>query len=260
MAASATPAKALRERGTDSGALDRERRFYAVAAFALLVITAVGFRSFLLHGKAVGDTDITQPILGLVVVHGIAMLSWVVLFFVQSLLIVTARRRLHMALGKAGAVLAAAVVLLSLIVAPLSVHFNPSEYAGLGGAKFFLALMLTGPITFGALVTVGLVQRRRPEVHRPMMLLATLVLMTGPLDRWPYMDRLVAIVHDNVPVFHYGQLLLLGALLFLLQWAMTRRANRWYAIGYAGMALVSLGSVAVAYSGVWNRLAGLIVP
>ncbi len=118
--------------------------------------------------------------------------------------------------------------------------------------------MLASPLMFGALVAVGIAYRRRPEVHRPMMLLATQSLMTGSLDRSSYMARLTALVHGNVPVFHWRQILLLGALLFVLHAAMTRRTSRYYAAGYASLAVGSLLSVVVAHSTTWNQIAALV--
>jgi len=254
----ATPVEMPRDRVADRGALRQERLFYVVAAFALLVITIVGFRQFLLHGRSIGGAPITPQIVPLVVVHGSAMLGWVTLLFVQSLLIFTRRWRLHIMLGRVGAVLAAAIVILGVTAAPLSAHFNPAIYTPFGGAKFFMALALAGPVMFGALAAVGIANRRRPEVHRPMMLLATLAIMTGALDRWPYMARLSALVHGNVPLFHWGQILLLGALLFALHAAMTRRASRYYAMGYAGLAIMSLLATVVARTAAWNQIAGLV--
>jgi hypothetical protein len=79
-----------------------ERVFYVIAASAILLATAVGFRGFYLHGKGVGGADMTSQIVPLIVAHGLAMFSWVVLFFVQSLLILNGNRRLHMVIGPAG--------------------------------------------------------------------------------------------------------------------------------------------------------------
>src|SRR5215471_14719751 len=119
-----------------------ERLFYAVAASLMLVLTAIGFRSFFLHGKGVGGSEMTSQIVPLVVVHGLAMFGWVLLFFLQSILILAGNRRLHGVIGAAGAVLAGAIVVLGSIVATLSAHFNPQAYALFGGTRSFLALML----------------------------------------------------------------------------------------------------------------------
>jgi len=68
-----------------------DRLFYVIAACTLLLLTFVGFEQFYLHGRAVDGGQITRQIVPLVVVHGLAMSSWVILFFVQSVLIVAGR-------------------------------------------------------------------------------------------------------------------------------------------------------------------------
>jgi hypothetical protein len=240
--------------------LQQERRFYVIASIVLLLATVVGFREFLLHGKSAGGHSIMPQILTVVVIHGVAMLMWVVLLLVQSLLIVTGRRRIHMTLGLLGAVLAGAVVILGLAVAPLAARYNPAGYEVFGGARYFLAFSLTGPVMFGVLAAIGIAYRGRPDVHRPMMLLATVAMMTGSFDRWPYLEHLIAFSHGNVPVFHWGPMLLFGAALFALHAAMTRRPSRWYAAGYAGVVITTLLSSVVAGSAAWNEVAALVAP
>ena len=91
----------------------------------MLVATAVGFRSFLVHGKGFGGAEITPQIVPLVAVHGLAMFSWIVLFLVQSVFILNGNRRLHMRVGVGGAVLAAFMVPLGSFTAILSTRHNP---------------------------------------------------------------------------------------------------------------------------------------
>ncbi len=251
--------KPVPERGREMSAAERERWFYAIAAFAMLLLTAVGFREFLLHGKSVGGAPMTAQILPLVVMHGLAMLGWVLLFCVQSTLIVANRRRLHFRLGKIGAFLAGAVVLLGVTVAPLSAHYNPAAYDDFGGARYFLALMWPEPVTFGVLVAIALAYRHRLEVHRPMMLLATVGLMTGSLGRLPYWDALLRLVGGRVAVDLFGQMLVLGAVLLVVHAAVTRRWNRYFLAGYGGQVMAVILSAAVANSAAWNRIAGLLV-
>jgi hypothetical protein len=101
-------------------------------------------------------------------------------------------RRRRMAIGTAGAVLASVIVLLGTTVAPLSVRFSPKIYTPFGGPRFFLALMLAEVLLFGAFVGIGLAYRRRAEIHRPMMLLATIVILSGALGRFPYVEAIAA--------------------------------------------------------------------
>jgi hypothetical protein len=53
------------------------------------------------------------------------MTLWMLLFLVQPLLIVARNRRLHMTLGKIGAVLAAAIVVVGVKTAIESVRVSP---------------------------------------------------------------------------------------------------------------------------------------
>jgi hypothetical protein len=186
-----------------------DRLFYIVAAGMMLIFTAGGFRNFYLHGRAPWGA-ITNQIVPLIVAHGLAMSGWVILFLVQSILIVTGRRRLHMVIGPMGGVLAAAIVILGSTVAPLSVHFSPQVYAMMGGPRPFLAMMFVQMLSFGTFVGIGLAYRRRPEIHRPMMLLATIVIQSGSLGRFPYIESLTAFP----PLYVWGPVLLFGVCFF----------------------------------------------
>ena len=234
------------------------RLFYVVAAAVMLIFTLVGFRYFYLQGKGIDGGEITAQILPLVITHGIAMSAWVVLFFIQSVLIVKGNRRLHMTMGMAGVVLAVAVIVLGVSVAILSTHYNPQSYSNLGGAKYFLGLMLTEMVCFGTLAGFGIAYRRRPEIHRPMMLCATLQLMTGSLSRLPFVEARLFPV--SIPLGLYGPTLLFGLLLFIIQWRLARIPNGWFAGGYAILLGAALFAVGLANTQLWNSLAGIAVP
>jgi len=237
-------------------ALMYERLFYVIAGSLMLVATAVGFRGFLTHGKGFGGSEITRQIVPLVVVHGLAMFSWIVLFLVQSILMLNGNRRLHMRIGVAGAVLAGAMVILGSATAILSTRHNPEGYQIFGGARFFLATMLGEMLAFGTLVAIAVIYRRRAEIHRPMMLLASLMIISGGLGRCPY----IADFAIMPPLYVLGPALVLGALFLLLQWALIRAVSRWYALGYSAVVMASLIFIIVGHSSLWNQIAGVIVP
>ncbi len=235
--------------------INSDRLFYVVAAGMMLIFTAGGFRNFYLHGRAPWG-NMTNQIVPLIVAHGLAMTGWVLTFLLQSILIVTGHRKLHLVIGPLGGVLAVAIVILGTTVAPLSVRFSPQIYAELGGPRPFLAMMFVQMLSFGTLVGLGLVYRRRPEIHRPMMLLATIVIQSGALGRFPYVENLSAFP----PLYVWGPVLLFGGLLFVLQWGMSRTLNRWYLMGYAGMVIAAFMSVAVGHTKLWNRMVSTFVP
>jgi hypothetical protein len=235
--------------------LAAERLFYVIAGCVMLVATVVGFRLFLAHGKGFGGGEITHQIFPLVVVHGIAMFSWVVVFLLQSILILNGNPRLHMRIGVGGAVLAGVMVPLGSVSAILSARYNPDIYQLLGGPRFFLATMLGEMLSFGVLVGVAVIYRRRPEIHRPMMLLASLMIISGALGRCPYIGEYALMP----PLYVLGPALVLGALFLVLQLGMTRAFSRWYALGYSGMVIASVMIIVIGHSALWNRIAGAIL-
>ena len=246
----AAPAGQVTERRVSA-----DRLFYVVAAVLILIFMAGGFRRFYTHGRAPWG-ELTTQIAPLIVAHGLAMSGWVVLFLIQSVLILTGRRRLHLVIGPVGGVLAAAIVILGSIAASLSVHFRPEIYAPFGGPRPFLAAMFVQMVSFGTFVGIALAYRRRPEIHRPMMLLGTTVIQTATLGRFPYIENLALLP----PLYVWGPMLVFGGLLFVLQWAMNRAPNRWYLMGYAGIVVASFLSLAVGHSALWSRAVSSFVP
>ena len=235
---------------------DRDRLFYVIAAVMMLIFTAGGFRRFYLHGKAPWG-DLTHQIFPLVVLHGIAMSSWVVVFLVQCVLILGGYRRLHMkVIGWVGAALVPVIVILGSAGGTLSVRFRPEIYAPLGGPRAFLATMLMEMACFGTFAGIGLANRRRPEIHRPMMLLASLSMISGAIGRFPYIEPFAF----SPPLYVMGPALAFGAFLFLLQWAMTRAANWRYLMGFVGITIASVLAIAIGTSAVWNRMVAALVP
>ena len=175
---------------------------------------------------------------------------------------VTERRRQEEAVRRSermsslGAVLAGVMVPLGSVAAILSARDNPEIYQVLGGARFFLATMLGEMLCFGVFVGIAVIYRRRPEIHRPMMLLATVVIQSGAFGRFPYIENLAVFP----PLYVWGPVLLFGGLLFVLQWGMSRTLNRWYLMGYAGMVMASFLSVAVGRTALWNGMVSAFAP
>src|SRR5262249_40138805 len=135
-------------------------------------------------GKAFPDREIPPPMHTLIVAHATAMTAWVVLFLVQPLLIVNGSRRAHMALGRVGAALAACIAILGLVLGIISARTPPREIRiWTLTPRQFLAVPLLTVVIFGLLVAAGVYYRRRPAVHRPMMLTATLIAIPAAVSR-----------------------------------------------------------------------------
>ena len=235
-----------------------ERVFYLFAGCLLLVIVAMGFQQFYLHGRANTGAPVTQQIVPLVFLHGTLMSTWIIFFTAQSSLIVSGNRKLHMSLGVAGAVIAALLVIVGVTTAIASVHYNPDEYKHIWGARRFLSLMLTNILGFGTLAAVGLKSRHRPEIHRPIMFLATLFAAApAAFFRIPFIrDPIMAAIHTIFAT--WVPMLILGVFLVLIKRVMTRSWDRYFILGLVGIVVACVVQFFVANTAWWNYLAGFV--
>jgi hypothetical protein len=98
--------------------------------------------------------------------------------------------------------------------------------------------------------------RKRPRIHRPMMMLASLVLVSGATARIAQLNSIFGL-HLWMALF--GPLVALGALLLLVRAAMTRSVDRPLAVGLAIYAVVTLIAGRLAMTNMWSGLAGIIL-
>ena len=158
----------------------RDRRMYIWFAVFMPIIVLVGFaRSYYLKGFF-GFPALPSL---LVQLHGIVMTSWVVLFVTQVTLVATGRTRTHQRLGVSGAVLAALVIVVGLLTAIAGAARGSTPGPP---ALQFLTVPLFDMLVFAILVGTALyVRRRRLDIHKRLMLLAAVNLLTPAIARIP---------------------------------------------------------------------------
>ena len=120
----------------------------------------------------------------------------------------------------------------------------------------FLLVMYTEIALFAAFVTLGVLNRKRPRIHRPIMLMASLAIVSGATARIPQMYSIFGL-HLWVALF--GPVVTLGVLLLVVRTAMTRSFDRQFAMGLAAMAVVTLVAGRLAMTNVWVDWAGMIL-
>jgi hypothetical protein len=205
----------------------KDRRLYIWVAVFIPIIVLAGFaRTYYLKGLFG-----TPALPGLLVhLHGIVMTSWVVLFVVQVWLVAARRTRLHQRLGVLGAILAALVLSVGVVTA-----INAAARGSSPGPPplQFLVVPLGDMLVFAILIGMALHFRRRMEIHKRLMLLAAVNLLTpaiariplqfietgGPLAFFGLTDLcvLACVVFDTVkhrrlhPVFVWGTLLIVAS-------------------------------------------------
>lgn len=243
-----------------TNANDLVRYLYAATSVLLLVLTFLGFQQFYLQGKAFPNRPLAPPIRTLVIAHGVSMSAWILLLLVQSMLVVGRKFRLHMTLGKIGGVLAAAIFVLGFKLGIEATRVSPPEVRLWNlPYKQFMAVPIIGITIFAAFVAIGIWKRRRPEIHRPAMLLATLAAMSAAMDR---IDAIASLYRQSPWGTLFGPFfsaLVIGAVFLLLEWILTRKFDRYFAAGFAGLVAASAGIMRFATTDAWDRIADFLL-
>jgi hypothetical protein len=158
----------------------RKRLFYVGMSILILITVLAGFsRTYFL--KAYFGT----PELSLLLhVHGLVFTSWIFLFVAQTSLVASRRTDIHRRLGGLGALLAALLVIVGTATAILRVKGGSAPIPGVPPLAF-LAIPLFDMVVFSILVGAGLYYRHRADVHKRLMLLATIALLSAPIARLP---------------------------------------------------------------------------
>ncbi len=192
-----------------------DRIFYSTTAALILVITVIGFREFFTTGHGDGGRIIDPKILMTVVVHGLSVTAWYVLLLVQALLIAGKNRRLHMRLGLSSTVLVLVIAVSGVMVAIRSAQGAPAGFVffGMPYQSQFVWVMLTEIVVFTLCVAAGIINRKRPEIHRAMMLSASLSLLLGATARMPWLNALFG---GDTPAGFFGPIFAFGAGLVLV--------------------------------------------
>jgi hypothetical protein len=157
-----------------------DRWIYLPAAVAITAVVAVGFAPSYFLRPFVAHTD---SLTLLVHVHGALLTAWIALFIVQVALVAVGRTDLHRRLGTLGIALVPLIfavgVPMSLVAAKLGEDHMP------GPPLPALALVLASFVEFATLAGTGLWYRSRSDIHKRLMLMASLTAMEAGAIRLP---------------------------------------------------------------------------
>jgi hypothetical protein len=223
----------------------RDRIFHTALAVAFLIITVAGFGpTYFLKGFYQ-----TKPLTPLLHVHGVVFTSWLLLLITQSALVAKHRVDLHKRLGIAGALLAAAMIPLGIMVAV--------EAARRGAATpgltplVFMVFPVGAVVMFAGFIGAALWKRRQPELHRRLIVLGTVSILTPAIARLPFAG-------------HNPVLALLLSLLFVIagmihDWRTRRRVHPLYIWGGLIILLSGPGRSAIGNTAAWQSFARWMV-
>jgi hypothetical protein len=234
-----------------SGMLRRlDRWFYFLMALLIGASVAYGFSRTIVGNLF--RPAISRPII--LWIHAAAFVSWVVLFITQAALIRSRRVRWHRRLGAAGLALGICIPVLGIATSLTMARFNTSH--GLDdaiGAAAFLAVPFNDMAAFAGAFAAAAWLRKKPEYHRRLMLVATIVLTAAAFARFPFITV--------EQLRFYGGVDFLLLLCVVRDWFATGRIHTAYALSLPPIVVgqVMAMTLFLARPAPWIDIAGRLV-
>lgn len=245
---SRTPAVSVSGARGAAGALGRY--FYFGMSLLVAAVVIYGFS----HTVNQNLLHATPPRPLLLWVHATLFSGWVALFVLQSSLVRTRNVALHRRLGWLGAGLAVAMTVVgyatAIVMRRFDMRFEPADVAG---PSAFLIVPFFDVTCFAVFFWLAVRWRRKPELHRRLMLIATCVLTGAAWGRLPNATFATVWFYSGVDA-----LILLGVVrdLFVM-----KRVHRvyWYALPALVVGQVFVMRTLLGLAPWWVRIANAIL-
>jgi hypothetical protein len=127
----------------------------------------------------------TAPLMPLLHLHGLVFTSWLLLFVIQTTLVAAHRTNIHRRLGIAGGVIAVLMILVGVSTALIRANQGATPPGG-PSPLVFLVVPLGDMLVFAILIGAGFYFRQRPDVHKRLMMLATISILAAAVARLPF--------------------------------------------------------------------------
>jgi hypothetical protein len=157
-----------------------DKYFYFAMSLLVAAIVVWGFSHSI--NKNLFHPALPRPFL--LWIHGAAFSGWVAFYIFQSALIRTRNVKWHRFFGWFGVGLAAVMVPLGFIIAVIMGRFDAVQLHQPDAA--FLSVPFGDMIAFAVCTALALYWRKRPELHRRLLFIATCALLDAPFGRIDY--------------------------------------------------------------------------
>ena len=218
------------------------RGFHLGLALLMVAMVAAGFWPSYYGRLAAGALPEVHPV---VHVHGAVFTGWMLLLVAQVVLAARRRIDLHRALGRIGIGWGALVFVMGTVVTFVApAHKVASGVWTRDQAASFLILPIGDMLLFGGLFAAAVAYRNRPEVHKRLIVLATIALLFAAAGRLSgenillffglWMLPLVAVLaHDLWSLGRIHRTYVLGSAILLLAFTrvLAMESAWWMAIG-----------------------------
>jgi hypothetical protein len=220
----------------------RRWRIYAPVGVLAILIAIAGFWPTYFGPMASGTLE-AQPIIHL---HAAVFTGWLVLVVAQAWLAATRRIALHVRVGSFGMLYGAGLVLVG--VATAFVLFAQRIEAGeVEVAQNKLFAPLTDLMVFTPFLAAAWVYRRKPEVHKRLIVVATTILLIAAVHRLTLLGERPAppvriLLVWLAPIY----------LAMTYDWIKSRRVHPVYLLGVAAVIYLKFFRVPLFKSELWR--------
>jgi hypothetical protein len=198
------------------------------------------------------------PLTWAVAFHGVFFGAWLVLYLAQALLVFNRRIAIHRVLGCVGAGLAI-IMIVSGYLTTISMGHRGFDLSGdlvgeSGDMAMLMVFQLGDILCFAVLVGFAILFRRQPEVHKRLMLLATVGgLMPAALSHIIGHSSFLRGFHPAIILIPYTAFLFAGAVHDRMTSARIHPVSLWVALGV--FVFSNLRAAVIGPSDAWRAFA-----
>jgi hypothetical protein len=221
-------------------------RFYVGLAAFMTGIVMVGFWPTYFGPMLRGHIE--RPLV--IQIHGLIFVGWMALFISQVVLAARGRVDLHRRIGRVGIWYGWLVLAMGIVAGPAAsvLHIRAGEWTRDQGAAFLL-ITFGDMVLFGSFFAAAAAYRRRPEIHKRLMIAATVALLFAAVGRMPFIES------TGIKALVWLSPMFVG---MAYDWVARRRVHPAYLVGIVGL-FVGATRVLFTQSETWLRMARPII-
>ena len=248
LATSFAAAADLLKRGFAVTTSASRRSMFLGAGMLATLIAFIGFWPTYFGPLLLGTLETTV----LIHVHAVVQIGWLALFIAQALLVRSSRRDLHVKLGRL--TFAFSIVVMCAAIAVSFDTFGRHVALGesvIGQRRLFG--FLRDVIGFTSFILAGWLFRHKPETHKRLMIVATVILVMPAVGRMKFLGSPVSLSNFMLvwPLPIYA--------LMVHEYLKQRRVHPVYLIGIAAMLAMRL-VLPLRTSETWMTISSWFVP
>jgi hypothetical protein len=224
-----------------------DRLFFTSMGVAVALVVFAGFARTYYLSHWFDPPARMPPMTSLLHVHAIVFTLWILLGVIQPALVAGGRVALHRLLGWFAAATAVLVWLLGNLA---SIDAMNHGYRTVGDPYAFYAVTFFSMQAFGFIVLLGILNRRRADTHKRLMLLSSAAILEAAFGRLP-----LQIIEQTAPVSFYvgSELIIIAGIVYDLN--SRGRVHPVWAWGGGALVASQLLRLAVMHSTPWLAFA-----